>query len=197
MKTRLLALVAAFLFVWAVGSSSAQFGIKKKKEDKPAETKSDSSSTASSEKTKPVVWIENAISFEVPENWQQLVMEKDMVLFSLTGPDSASISINISRLGASFPAEASLKANRDEAARKKKAGEFVSYADLTAGKARGVQWLEAEKPNADDVRRLSWVGFQKKNGWNQVTVHISSKSGAFPKHEATFNKILASLKVDE
>lgn len=204
MTRRLLGILVALAFLLTAGNVAAQFGpLKKKKEEKPAEKKEEkkeepaaTSTATSTEAMKTVNWTENGITFEVPGNWQQMVMQRDMALFSLLTGDSAGVSINISRYGNNFPADASLKANREDAAKKKQNKEYVSIEDYNIGKAKGVMWVEAEKAAPDDVRRLTWVGFQKKNGWNQVTVHLSSKSGAFSNYEAAFRKILATLKVE-
>lgn len=201
MFRRALGVAVAVAFV-AATVSAAQFGqLKKKpaekKEEKTQTTEStQTSSTASSATMKAVNWAENGITFDVPDNWQQLMMQRDVANFMLMGADSAGISITISRMGANFPAEKSLKANRDDAAKKKENKEYVSFEDHPVGKVKGVMWIEAEKPSPDDVRRLTWIGFQKKGAWNQVTVHLSAKSGAFARHEATFRKVLESLKIE-
>ena len=110
--------------------------------------------------------------------------------------DGAGLTGTISRMGKDFPAAASLKATGDDAAKKKQNGEFVSYEDMTLGKVKGVMYVEAAKAAPDDVRRLTWIGFQKRNGWNQVILHLSAKSGAFADHEATFRKVLATFKIE-
>ena len=205
MTRRLLAILVALTFLFAAASAGAQFGpLKKKKEEKPAEKKEEkkeepatTTSSTSTVATKAVNWTENGITFEVPGNWQQMVMQRDIASFmQIPAEDSAGLNTTISRMGGSFPAENSLKATRDDAARKKQNKEYVSFEDYNIGKVKGVMWIEAEKASPDDVRRMTWTGFQKKNGWNQVIVHLSSKSGAFSKYEATFRKVLASLKVE-
>lgn len=198
MNKRLLSLFVAVAFLFTAGTALAQFGIKKKKEEKPPEKKEESSSSGagSAEAMKAVNWADNAITFEVPANWQELMLQRDLASFMLMpANDSAGMTVTISRMGDNFPADASLKATRDDAAKKKQAGDVVSYEDRTCGQVKGVMWVEAEKSNPDDVRRLTWTGFQKRKGWNQVIVHLSAKSSAFAKHEATFRKVLDTLKV--
>lgn len=198
MNKRLLSLLIAVAFLFTAGTALAQFGIKKKKEEKPPEKKEESSSSGagSAEAMKAVNWADNAITFEVPANWQEMMLQRDLASFMLMpANDSAGMTITISRLGDNFPADASLKATRDDAAKKKQAGEVASYEDRTCGQVKGVLWVEAEKSNPDDVRRLTWTGFQKRKGWNQVIVHLSAKSSAFAKHEPTFRKVLDTLKV--
>lgn len=199
MNKRLLSLLIAVAFLFTAGTALAQFGIKKKKEEKPPEKKEESSSSSgagSAEAMKDVNWADNAITFQVPANWQEMMLQRDIGSFMLMpANDSAGMTVTISRLGDNFPADASLKATRDDAAKKKQAGEVASYEDRTCGQVKGVLWLEAEKPNPDDVRRLTWTGFQKRKGWNQIIVHLSAKSSAFAKHEPTFRKVLDTLKV--
>lgn len=198
MNKRLLSLWVAVAFLFTAGTALAQFGIKKKKEEKPPEKKEEPSSSGagSAEAMKAVNWADNAITFEVPANWQELMLQRDLASFMLMpANDSAGMTVTISRMGDNFPADASLKATRDDAAKKKQAGEVVSYEDRTCGQVKGVLWVEAEKPDPEDVRRLTWVGFQKRKGWNQVIVHLSAKSSAFAKHEPTFRKVLDTLKV--
>lgn len=194
MKKRLVTLFVAACFPFVTATVMAQFP--KIKKPKPAEEKAASPSTTTSQAPKTITWTDNGISFEVPGDWQQMVLQRDVASFMLTTGDSAGLNATISRMGKDFPVAASLKANHDDAAKKKQSGEYVSYEDHPVGKVKGVMWLEAPKSSSDDVRRLTWIGFQKRNGWNQVTVHLTSKSGAFPNHEQALRKVLASLKVE-
>jgi len=199
MKNRLVTFLVAFCFLIAAASAAAQFPVKKKKEAKPAEKKEEKADAkpTSSETLKDVTWADNGITFQLPDNWQAMMEERDLASFMLMpATDSAGLNATISRLGKDFPADASLKATREDAAKKKDNAAVVSYEDMTLGKAKGVMYIEAAPASPDDVRRLTWVGFQKRNGWNQVTLHLSSKSGAFADHEATFRKVLATFKIE-
>jgi len=201
MKTRLIALLVALTFGGAALTAAAQFPkIKKPKEEKPAatteskETKSTSSAT-SSETLKKVTWADNGISFEVPDNWEQTTLEKDFASFSLpNSPDGVNASMNISRLGADFPADQSLKAYRDGAEKGKGEGTYASWGDQNIGAAKGLWQLEAAK--GDDICRLTWLGYQNRGGWNMVTVIFSAKGSAMSTHEATFRKVLGTFKVE-
>lgn len=201
MKNRLMSLFIAFCFLLTAGSAAAQFGLKKKKEEKPPEKKQEEPAPAakpvSAETMKDITWADNGISFQVPSNWEQLTLERDFASHMLMPPDdSAGLSVNISRLGKDFPAQVSMKANRDDAMKKKDSGEVTTVEDVTLGKAKGLMYIEAAPASPDDVRRLTWIGFQKRGGWNQVTIHLSSKGGAFANHEATFRKLLATFKIE-
>jgi len=198
-KKRLVTFLVAFCFLATAVSAAAQFPIKKKKEEKPAEKKEEKADAkpVSSETLKSVTWADNGITFQIPDNWQAMMEERDMDSFMLMpATDGAGLTGTISRMGKDFPAAASLKATRDDAAKKKQNGEFVSHEDMTLGKVKGVMYVEAAKAAPDDVRRLTWIGFQKRNGWNQVILHLSAKSGAFADHEATFRKVLATFKIE-
>ncbi len=203
MKARLIALLVALVFAGAAVTASAQFPkIKKPKEEKPAaepaeskETTKSSSSATSSDTLKKVAWADNGISFEVPDNWEQGSLDKDTASFHLPdSPDGVNLSMNISRLGKDFPADQSLKAYRDGAAKEKSEGKLAKWEDQNIGSAKGLNQLEAAK--GDDLCRLSWIGFQNRSGWNMIIVHFSTKGSAMSNHEATFRKVLASLKVE-
>ena len=199
MKNRLVTFLVALCFLIAAASAAAQFPMKKKKEEKPAEKKEEKADAkpVSSETLKSVTWADNGITFQLPDNWQAMVEQRDIDSFMLMpAADSAGLTATISRMGKDFPADASMKANRDTAAKKKQNGEVVSYEDMTLGKVKGVMYVEAAPASPDDVRRLTWIGFQKRGGSNQVTIHLSAKSGAFANHEATFRKVLASFKIE-
>jgi len=202
MKTRLIAVFVALVFAAAALTASAQFPkIKKPKEEKPApapaeskETKSSSSAT-SSETLKKVTWADNGISFEVPDNWEQSSLDKDTASFFLpNSPDNAGVTMVVSRLGKDFPADQSLKAYRDAAAKEKSEGKLASWEDKNIGAAKGLTQLEASQ--GDDICRLTWLGYQNRGGWNMVTVTFSSKGSAMSNHEATFRKVLGTFKVE-
>lgn len=203
MRTRFISLFVALGLLCVPLSGTAQFPKIKKKEDKPAatttttetkETKSSSSAT-SSETLKKVTWADNGITFEVPDNWEQSSLDKDFASFSLPdNPDGVSVSMNISRLGKDFPADQSLKAYRDAAAKDKSEGTLASWQDQNIGAAKGLTQLEATK--GDDICRLTWLGYQNRGGWNMVTVIFSTKGSAMSNHEATFRKVLGTFKVE-
>jgi hypothetical protein len=202
MKTRLLTLLVVLAFAAAAMTASAQFPkIKKPKEEKPAEQPAESkpaksgSSATSSDTMKKVTWADNGITFEVPDNWEQGSLDKDNASFHLPdNPDGVNLSMNISRMGADFPADASLKAYRDAAAKEKSEGKLAKWEDQNLGSAKGLNQLEAAQ--GDDLCRLSWIGFQNRGGWNMIIVHFSTKGSAMGNHEATFRKVLASFKVE-
>lgn len=202
MKTRLLCVVVALVFAGAALSASAQFPkIKKPKEEKPAEqpaeskeTKSSSSAT-SSDTLKKVTWADNGISFEVPDNWEQTTLEKDVASFFLpNSPDNIGASMTISRLGKDFPADQSLKAYQDAAAKEKSEGTLAKWENQNLGAAKGLNQLEAAQ--GDDICRLTWIGYQNRGGWNMVTVVFSSKASGMSNHEATFRKVLGTFKIE-
>ncbi len=203
MKARLIALLVALVFAGAALTASAQFPkIKKPKEEKPAaepaeskETTKSSSSATSSDTLKKVAWADNGISFEVPDNWEQSSLDKDNASFHLPdNPDGVNLSMNISRLGKDFPADQSLKAYRDGAAKEKSEGKLAKWEDQNIGSAKGLNQLEAAQ--GDDICRLSWIGFQNRGGWNMIIVHFSTKGSAMSNHEATFRKVLGTFKVE-
>ena len=203
MKTRLLSLAVTLIFALIVSlSGAAQFPkIKKPKEEKPATPPAESTeakpaaSATSSDTLKKVTWEDNGITFEVPDNWEQSSLDKDNAMFSLPNhPDGVNLSGTISRLGKDFPADQSLKAYRDGAAKDKSEGKLASWQDQNIGAAQGLTQLEAAK--GDDICRLTWIGFQNRGGWNMIIVHFSTKGSAMSKHEPTFRKVLGTFKVE-
>lgn len=152
MKTRLISIcvAASFALVFSLGAAAQFPKIKKPKEEKPAPPPAESTeakpaaSTTSSDTLKKVAWGDNGISFEVPDNWEQSSLDTDFASFHLPdSPDGVSASMNISRLGAGFPADQSLKAYRDSAAKEKSEGKLASWADQNIGAANGLNMLEA------------------------------------------------------
>ncbi|MGH9811933.1 MAG: hypothetical protein ACRD4T_02250 [Candidatus Acidiferrales bacterium] len=203
MKTRLLSLLVALVFAGAALAASAQFPkIKKPKvEEKPAEQPAESKETkssapaTSSDTLKQVTWADNGISFEVPSNWEQTTLEKDIASFFLpNSADNIGVSMTISRLGKDFPADQSLKAYQDSAAKQKSEGTLAKWENQNIGAAKGLNQLEAAK--GDDICRLTWIGYQNRGGWNMVTVIFSSKASGMSNHEATFRKVLGTFKVE-
>ncbi|MGH9777779.1 MAG: hypothetical protein ACRD5I_05150 [Candidatus Acidiferrales bacterium] len=203
MKIRLISLLLALGLLCVPLSGAAQFPkIKKPKEEKPAATttteskETTSSAPATSSNTmKKVAWADNGISFEVPDNWEQTTMEKDIASFFLpNSADNIGASMTISRLGKDFPAAQSLKAYQDSAAKQKSEGTLAKWENQNIGAAKGLNQLEAAK--GDDICRLTWIGYQNRGGWNMVTVIFSSKASGMSNHEATFRKVLGTFKVE-
>ena len=203
MKTHLVSLLVAVCFVLTLTlSAAAQFPkIKKPKEEKPAPAPAESTeakpaaSATSSDTLKKVTWADNGISFEVPDNWEQSSLDKDTASFFLpNSPDNAGLTMTISHLGKDFPADKSLQAYRDSAAKEKSEGKLASWADQNIGAAKGLNMLEAA--TGDDICRLTWLGYQSRGGWNMVTVIFSSKASGMQNHEATFRKVLGTFKVE-
>ena len=77
MKKRLVTFLVAFCFLATAVSAAAQFPIKKKKEEKPAEKKEEKADAkpVSSETLKSVTWADNGITFQIPDNWQAMMEE--------------------------------------------------------------------------------------------------------------------------
>jgi hypothetical protein len=152
MKTRLISIcvAASFALVFSLGAAAQFPKIKKPKEEKPAPPPAESTeakpaaSTTSSDTLKKVAWGDNGISFEVPDNWEQSSLDKDTASFFLpNSPDGAGMTMVVSRLGKDFPADQSLKAYRDSAAKEKSEGKLASWADQNIGAANGLNMLEA------------------------------------------------------
>src|SRR3972149_9781574 len=105
-KNRLVTFLVALCFLIAAAPAAAQFPMKKKKEEKPAEKKEEKadSKPVSSEHLKPVTWADNGITFQIPDNWQAMMEERDLASFMLMpATDSAGLTATIPRMGKDFP----------------------------------------------------------------------------------------------
>lgn len=201
MRRRAGILLVGLAFLVGANWAEAQFKKPKlgeKKKEEPAAEKSTPAGGATSSATmKAVTWKDNGIACEVPDNWEESTLDRDFASFMLSGTsEGAGLTANISRMGKDFPAEQSLKAYRDSGKKEKDEGKLAEAGDFNIGGVQGVLQVEAAKEASDDIRRLTWIGYQKRDGWNMVTIHLSSHSGAFPKHEETFRKILGTFKIE-
>ncbi|MEE8201241.1 MAG: hypothetical protein V3R29_08745 [Candidatus Acidoferrales bacterium] len=205
MWRRIFSLMVVLSFLGLVSVAAAQFPRKpklpttekeKEKEEESSGTKATASSTSSST-LKEVTWADNGITFQVPDNWEELMLERDMAAFMLEGTaEAVGLDVTISRFGDDFPAEASLDANRESCQRDKEAGRMASCEDYAIGDIQGVLTLEAEKEDPEDHRRLTWIGFQNKGGVNQITIGLAAYSKPFPKHEEALRQVLATFKIE-
>jgi hypothetical protein len=110
--------------------------------------------------------------------------------------DAASMIVNISAMGESFPTDASIKAFYDGAKGRAKNGEVDELKWLEIDGLKGVQFREANPEKPDGIRRLQWMAYRKYAGQVQLVNLILSSSGkGFPTHSDEMYGVLYSMKI--
>ena len=145
------------------------------------------------------VWAEQGLTWTVPAKWLKVsASENSFQWQSGGGGGAAFLIVAVSNLGADFPVDISTKAMYDQDATRKQAGEIIFYRYLALDGVKGVEDLEKEKAQKDDVRRLEWRGYRKHKGLVQlITLILSSQSKHFPTHDDALHAILYSTKIEK
>jgi hypothetical protein len=173
-----------------------------------------SSSTSSSDAEKPemtaaqkaaleggqqATWTEQGLTWTVPAKWSKVsASENSFQWQSGGGGGAAFLIVAVSNLAADFPIDISTKAMYDQDATRKQAGEIIFYRYALLDGVKGVEDLEKEKSQKDDIRRLEWRGYRKRNGLVQlITIILSSQSQHFPTHDDALHAILYSTKIEK
>jgi hypothetical protein len=140
-----------------------------------------------------VKWDQQGITWTLPANWKNETVRNET--FS-SGGGGAFLSVNISVMDSSFPADISIKAMHDAAKSSQKNGKYDEVRWLALDGLRGVGFRESKPEMADDIRRLEWQAYRTYAGQTQLVTLILSTSGAgFPKHEDELYGILYSTKL--
>ena len=175
-------------------------------------TSSSSSSSTSSASEAPVptseqaaaisggqsaVWEQQEISWTVPQKWKENTAESTSFMWRSPGSwDAASLIVNISPMGADFPADISLKAFYDQAQTRKTNGEVDEVRWISFDGTRGVLFRESAPESADNPQRLQWMGYRKYKGQTQlVNIMLASRGKDFARHEdASLNAFYAGAE---
>src|SRR5712692_1123957 len=140
-----------------------------------------------------VKWDQQGITWTLPANWRNETVRNET--FS-SGGGGAFLSVNISVMDSSFPADISIKAMHDAAKASQKNGKYDEVRWLALDGLRGVGFRESKPEMADDIRRLEWQAYRTYAGQTQLVTLILSTNGAgFPKHEDELYGILYSTKL--
>lgn len=144
-------------------------------------------------------WAEQGLTWTVPAKWSKVsASENSFQWQSGGGGGAAFLIVAVSNLAADFPIDISTKAMYDSDATRKQAGEIIFYRYALIDGVKGVEDLEKEKSQKDDIRRLEWRGYRKHKGLVQlITVILSSQSGNFPTHDDALHAILYSMKIEK
>lgn len=138
------------------------------------------------------------MSFTVPANWTAVDNEsKSFVWRSAEGGiDGASLNVNISPMGDSFPAESSLDAMYEGEKTRAKNGEVDELKWVEIDGVTGVQFREANPEKPDGFRRLQWQGYRKYLGQVQlINLMVATTGKGYERHKDAMYGILYSTKI--
>jgi hypothetical protein len=142
-------------------------------------------------------WAQQEISWTVPQRWKQDSANSTSFNWSSPGTaDRAFLLVNISPMGADFPADISAKAFYDQAQTRKQQGQVTDARWLLLDGVKGVMFREAAPEDSSGVQRLQWMGYRKYKGQTQlVNIMLSSEGKYFTQNEDAMYGILYSTKM--
>lgn len=158
--------------------------------EKPNPTAAQTAAIANGQNVK---WDQQGITWTVPASWKQQDMRNESLSY---GGGGAFLIANISVMGASFPADVSIKAMHEAAKTEQKNGKYDEVKWLALDDLRGVEFRQSKQERTDDIRRLEWQGYRTYAGQSQlVTVILSTSDAKFPQREDELYGILYSMKI--
>jgi hypothetical protein len=158
--------------------------------EKAAPTAAQTAALANGQEAK---WDQQGITWTLPPNWKKQEVRNETLSY---GGDGAFLIVNISTMGASFPADVSIKAMHEGAKTELKNGKYDEVKWLELDGVRGVEFRQSKQEMAGDIRRLEWQAYRTYAGQSQlVTMILSTSDSAFPKHEDELYAIMYSTKV--
>jgi hypothetical protein len=144
-------------------------------------------------------WAQQEIAFTVPQRWKKNTADSNSFMWGSPGSsDAAFLIVNISPMGADFPADVSIEAFYNQAVERKARGEVDELKWLKLGGLRGVMFRESSPGGADSPQRLQWLGYRTYKGQVQlVNVMLTSQGKHFARHEDALYGILYSARLSE
>jgi hypothetical protein len=144
-------------------------------------------------------WAQQEISWTVPQRWKQDSVSSTSFNWSSPGTsDRAFLLVNISPMGADFPAEMSNKATYEQQLTRKQNGEVSEVRWLKLGGAKGVMFREAAPEDSSGSQRLQWIGYRKYKGQTQyVNIMLATEGKYFTQHEDAMYGILYSTQLSQ
>jgi hypothetical protein len=144
-----------------------------------------------------IKWERQGLSWTLPPNWTEVTNESNSFVWTSPGGGGhASLNVNISPLGESFPTDASLDAEYDGAKTRAKNGEVDEVKWVEIDGVTGVQFREANPEHPDGIRRLQWLAFRKYLGQvQQINLMLASEGKDFDRHKDAMYGILYSTKI--
>lgn len=144
-----------------------------------------------------VKWEQQGMSWTLPKGW--IKDNAGNTTFNYRSPgggDFGFLIVNISPMGADFPADISLKATYDQNVTRKKNGELEDVRWMELDGVKGVLFREAMPEDKEGPRRLQWIAYRKFAGQTQmVNLMLSTKGRSFEKDEDMFYGIMYSTKL--
>lgn len=142
-------------------------------------------------------WAQQEISWTVPQRWRQDSVSSTSFNWSSPGTaDRAFLLVNISPMGADFPAEISARAFYDQAQQRKQRGEVSEVRWIKLDGVKGVIFREAAPETPDGIQRLQWMGYRNYKGQTQlVNIMLSTQGRYFTQNEDAMYGILYSTKM--
>jgi hypothetical protein len=158
--------------------------------EKPNPTAAQTAALANGQEVK---WDQQGITWTLPQNWKKQDVRTESLSY---GGNDAFLSVNISTMADSFPADISLKAMHEGAKTEKKNGKYDEVKLLELGGLKGLEFRQSKQERSDDIRRLEWQAYRTYAGQVQlVTMILSTSDAAFPKHEDELYAIMYSTKL--
>jgi hypothetical protein len=148
---------------------------------------------------KDVTWSSEGLSWKVPAGWNK--QQETPEIFSYKSPgswDAGWLTVSISPMPASFPADVSLNALYQQAVDQKQLGKYTDVKWLELDGVKGVQFAEAPPADSSDVQRVQWQAYRTYNGRTElVNLMVHSSGKGFPTHRDALYAILYSTKVSK
>jgi hypothetical protein len=176
----------------------------------PGKTTAGSSDNGNVEKAQPtavqtaalaggqtIKWDQQGMSWTAPPKWTETTNDSKMLVWRSPGSsDAASMIVNISPMGESFPTDDSIKAFYENAKTRSKNGEVDELKWLEIDGLKGIQFRESNPEKPDGIRRLQWMAYRKYAGQVQwVNLILSSSGKGFPQHQDEMYGVLYSMKI--
>jgi hypothetical protein len=142
-------------------------------------------------------WDGQGMSWTLPKGWSKQSSTPE--LYSSKSPgtwDAGWLTVSISTLPDSFPADTSINAMHQAALDQQKLGKYTEVRWLVLDGVRGVQFREKSPDDPTDVQRIQWQAYRKFNGQTQlINLMVHSSGKGFPTHVDALYGILYSTKL--
>src|SRR5260221_1920637 len=116
--------------------------------EKAAPTAAQTAALANGQEAK---WDQQGITWTLPPNWKKQEVRNETLSY---GGDGAFLTVNISTMGESFPADVSINAMHEGAKTELKNGKYDEVKWLELGGVRGVEFRQSKQEQADAIRPL-------------------------------------------
>jgi hypothetical protein len=148
---------------------------------------------------KQISWAPEGLSWTVPPGWSKQQETPEILSYKSPGSwDAGWLTVSVSPMPASFPAETSLDALYQQAVDQKQLGKYTEVKWLELDGVKGVQFAEAPPADSSDVQRVQWQAYRTYNGRTElVNLMVHSSGKGFPTHRDALYAVLYSTKVSK